>query len=150
MKRAVLAVAIVALFVACGKETTPSRDHYPVLREKVFRLQQAVAAKNPAAIDSLMSAEVEDLNLGPDSLLSFVYGPSGALAFETFGDCEILYTDKKARIDCWIMDSTHAQDRPVTFTFVSSDDTLWLLKRFEITPPVRIDDVDSIPPDTTR
>lgn len=153
MMRIILATTALSgllLFASCGKERTPSRDHYPVLKDNVFYLQQAVAAKDRATLDSLMRADKLDRSLSVDSLLSFVFGPRGDYPFEVFGDCEIIYTDQKARIDCWIMDSTRTQNRPITFTYVNADDTLWWVKRFEVTPPVRPSGADTAIADSSR
>jgi hypothetical protein len=113
----------------CGGGT-PSREQIPLLRQRLARLQEAIAQRNRAAIDSIMSVQALSLDLSSDSLLSYVYGPERDFAFEKLGDYEILYTKKKARIDCYIMDSTESTDRPLTLTFVHEHDQ-WLLKRFE-------------------
>ncbi|MCB2202283.1 hypothetical protein KQH51_05380 [bacterium] len=146
MRRLILlgiSLAVVSLTLTCGEDETPSRDYYPILKENVYRLQEAVADRDPAAIDSMLTVESLDLNMSSDSLLSFVYGSSGDLPFEAFGDCKIMYTDRKARIDCWIMDSTRSEDRSITFTYVLVQDSTWLLKRFEVTPDVSITDIDT-------
>ena len=124
------AVIVLALLSAGCNEKTPSRDHIPVLKEKVYTLQEAVKAQNRAAIDSILSPEILSIGQSSDSLLRFVYSPDDQFAFERFGDCEIVYTSDKARIDCFMMDSTAQTNRPIVFTFVYKHD-LWLLKRFE-------------------
>lgn len=133
--------AIIVLSAGCGVKT-PSRDHIPVLKERLYELQLAVADKNRAAIDSLLSVKMLDIDQSSDSLLSFVYGPDGNFAFEQFGNYEIAYTKDKARIDCFIMDTTHAMDRPITFT-LNYDDNLWLFKRFETGLPALTDTLDT-------
>jgi hypothetical protein len=125
----VVLASLVLLTTGCSEET-PSRDHIPILKEKVYLLQQAVKEKNRAAIDSLLSPKILSYQQSSDSLLSFVYGPDDRFAFEQFGNCEIAYTSNRARIDCFVMDSTGRKDRPIVFTFVHKHD-LWLLKRFE-------------------
>lgn len=122
-------IALALLTVSCSKET-PSRDHIPVLKERVYSLQQAVKERNRPAIDSLMAPEIRSLKQGPDSLLCFVYGLDDKFAFERFGDCDIVYTADKARIDCYVMDSTAQTIRPIVLTFIYKH-KLWLLKRFE-------------------
>jgi hypothetical protein len=126
-----VAVAVAAiLMTACGKEKTPNRDYIPQLRTSLNNLQIAVMDRNRAQIDSMLSVQILDIKEDSDSLLKFIYGPDGDYAFERFGDAEIFYTDNKARIDAYIMDSTAAKDRPVTFTLVR-EHGMWLLKRFE-------------------
>jgi hypothetical protein len=122
-------IVLVCLSIGCT-EKTPSRDHIPVLKERIYLLQEAVKAKNRAAIDSLMTPEILSIGQSSDSLIRFVYGLNDRFAFERFGNCEIVYTADKARIDCFIMDSTSQNNRPIVFTFVYKHD-LWLLKRFE-------------------
>ncbi len=122
-------LASLALLAGCSK-VTPSRDHIPLLKERVYLLQQAVKEKNRAAIDSLLSPKILSYQQGSDSLLSFVYGSDDRFVFERFGNCEIAYTSDKARIDCFVMDNTDRTDHPIVFTFVHKHD-LWLLKRFE-------------------
>ncbi|MEW5993804.1 MAG: hypothetical protein AB1744_05335 [Candidatus Zixiibacteriota bacterium] len=118
-----------AMVISCSEETPP-REHIPVLKQQVYRLQEAVKARDGAAIDSLLSPEILSVKQSSDSLLRFVYGPEDDFAFERFGDCEIVYTADMARIDCFVMDSAARMDRPIVLTFVYKHD-LWLLKRFE-------------------
>ena len=125
----IVLVSLALLAAGCSQET-PSRDHIPLLKERVYLLQQAVKEKNRATIDSLLSPKILSYRQDSDSLLRFVYGPDGRFPFERFGNCEIVYTSDKARIDCFVMDSTGHTDRPIVFTFVHKHD-LWLLKRFE-------------------
>lgn len=125
----IVLVSLVLVTVGCN-EKTPSRDHIPLLKERVYLLQEAVKEKNLAAIDSLLSPKILSYKQDSDSLLRFVYGPNGQFAFNRFGNCEIAYTSDKARIDCFVMDSMENKNRPIVFTFVYKHD-LWLLKRFE-------------------
>lgn len=125
------AIALCAWFVGCT-EQEPSREHIPLLRQQLYKLQEAVAAKNASAIDSILSVDALPLGMTSDSLLKLVYGPEDNFPFLLFGDAEILYTNEKARIDCFIMDSTSGHDRPLTVTLVYQH-SLWLLKRFEPT-----------------
>jgi hypothetical protein len=62
--------------------------------------------------------------------LKFVYGADGLFIFESFGQPVIIYTDKVAKVEAYIMDSTHHTERPVIFTFIFDDDQ-WLLSKFE-------------------
>lgn len=101
-----------------------------MLKERIYALQVAVKEKNRAAIDSLLSIKIKSNQQSSDSLLSFVYGQSGDFPFERFGDCSIGYTDARALVDCFVMDSSATQDRPMILYWVYEHD-LWLLKRFE-------------------
>lgn len=130
----VAALAWLVMLVAGCSQETPSRDHIPLLKERVYLLQEAVKEKNRAGLDSLLSPKILSYRQSSDSLLRFVYGPDAQFAFERFGNCEIAYTSDKARIDCFVMDSTGHTDRPIVFTFVHNHD-LWLLKRFEAGKP---------------
>ncbi|MFQ6008761.1 MAG: hypothetical protein ACE5K8_07410 [Candidatus Zixiibacteriota bacterium] len=120
---------LVFLSIDCT-EKTPSRDLIPVLKESIYLLQEALKARNQAAIDSLMTPEILTIGQNSDSLIRFVYGSEDQFTFERFGNCEIVYTADIARISCFIMDSTSRTDRPIVFTLVNRHD-LWLLKRFE-------------------
>jgi hypothetical protein len=135
--------AMIVLLVGCGVKT-PSRDHIPVLKERLYELQLAVADRNRASIDSLLSVKMLDIKQSSDSLLGLVYGPGGDFAFEQFGNYDIAYTKNKARIDCFIMDTTHAKDRPISFTLIYDDD-LWLFKRFETDLPALTDTLEELP-----
>lgn len=128
------------LILNCGDKETVSRDHIPVIKERIYALQEAVKNRDTAALDSLVSEDMLDDGMDIDSLYRFVYGADGSFAFERFGEYEIFYTNKKARVDCYIQDSTLAEDRPAVFTFVLDDDR-WLLKRFEAGHPRK--DIDT-------
>ncbi len=127
---ALATVAPLALMAASCSEKTPSRDHIPILKQRLYLLQQAVKKKDRAAVDSLLSPKILSYQQNSDSLLRFVYGPDGLFAFAQFSNCEIRYTGGKARVDCFVVDSTGRTDRPIVFTFVH-EHNLWLLKRFE-------------------
>ncbi len=125
----VAAVVIVCL-MGCAEQSTPSRDHIPLIKEKLSFLQNGVLAKNPAAIDSVLSLKILDNGQSSDSLLKFIYGPDNGFAFKFFGEPMIIYTDKVAMIECYAMDSTKTKNRPVTLLF-SYDNEIWLLSKFE-------------------
>jgi len=122
---------IAFLLVFCSNEKTPSRDHIPLIKEKLSRLQEGVRNQNAGAIDSLLSVDILKNQQNSDSILSFVYGPGRLFIFESFGQPVIIYTDKVAKVECYIMDSTHQTNRPIILTFDNSSDQ-WLLNRFEI------------------
>ena len=114
----------------CGEKEPPSRDHFMEIKQRLYLVQEAVLRRDRTKLDSLMSDESLSIHLDSDSLLSFVYGANNAFPFDRFGDYQILYTDKKARIDCFINDSTDRNSRPFILTFVL-ENKQWLLKRFE-------------------
>ena len=118
------------LLVAGCSEKTPSRDHIPILKERLYQLQQVVRARNRAVMDSLLSPAILNYGQSSDSLLRFCFSPDGSFAFEQFGNCDIAYTNNRALAECFVMDSTNRTDRPIRLTFVYEHD-LWLLKRFE-------------------
>lgn len=126
---AILLLSVLAL-ITCGKEKTPSRDHIPLIKESIARLQQSVLDKSPAAIDSLLSVEILKYHQSSDSLLKFIYGPDGDFAFKSFGQADIVYTDEFAQVECFVQDSTANANRPIVLSFVFDLD-LWLLSRFE-------------------
>ena len=117
------------LLVGCSGKA-PTRKHIDQLRTVLQRLETAVQNRNRAAIDSLLSIQILDYHQNSDSLLRFVYGPDDSQAFKRFGLGEISYTESKARIDCFMMDSTAQRDRPCVLTLVY-EHGLWLLKHFE-------------------
>lgn len=138
-----LALFIFAL-VGCGPEKTPSRDYFPILKEGLNQLQAAVLARDTAAVDSLVIPKLRKDNKGADSLFRYVYGPDNSFAFEKFGDYEIVYTHSKARIDCYVMDSTGSQDRPTTLIYELTKEH-WLLKSIAPrTKPLHEDDTTAI------
>jgi hypothetical protein len=118
----------------CGPEELPSRDQIPILKQNLYALEQAVSARNRAAIDSLLSIAILDAGQDSDSLLRFVYGPAGDFPFHRLGDYEIFYSNKIAVIKCQIMDSTEQSNRPLRLLY-EFDEELWLLKEFGIGDP---------------
>ena len=129
-------VALILLAAGCDKKP-PNRDHIPVLRQRLYDLQVSVAEKNRTAIDSLLSVSILENNQSSDSLLKFIYNYNDSyFPFERFGNYAIMYTDKAAQIECFIMDSAGTADRPVVLTLVFEHD-LWLLKKFEAGEMVR-------------
>ncbi len=131
---AVIAAILAAGLMAGCSTKSPDRNQIPVLRKRLFALQQAVQEQNRAALDSLLSVQILARKQSSDSLLNFVYGADGAFAFRQFELGEIIYTDNKARIDCYVMDTTGRRDRPIVLTLVNEHD-MWLLKHFEEAPP---------------
>ena len=116
--------------LGCAEKRTPSRDHIPLIKEKLSYLQNGVRTRNRAVIDSVLSVKILDIGQSSDSLLKFVYDTDNSFAFEIFGEPVIIYTDKVAMIECYLMDSTRTKNRPVTLLF-SYDNEIWLLSKFE-------------------
>ena len=121
---------MLSCLLGCAEKKTPSRDHIPLIKEKLSYLQNGVLTRNRAVIDSALSVKILDIEQSSDSLLNFVYGADNSFAFELFGEPVIIYTDKVAMIECYIMDSTRTKDRPITLLF-SYDSEVWLLSKFE-------------------
>ncbi len=130
--RAYLTGLLASLLIlgSCAEKKPPARNHIPILKARLFSLQEAVETQNRAAIDSLLSVQILDNNQNSDSLLRFAYGPDGGFEFRQFAVGEITYTNDNARIDCFVMDSSRTRDRPLILTYIYQHDR-WLLKRFE-------------------
>jgi hypothetical protein len=125
-----VAIAFVALlFVESCTEKTPDRNHIPVLKQQVYRLQEAVKERNSAAIDSLLSPKILRNNQNSDSLLHFVYGDDQSTTFSQFGNCEIAYTKDQAIINCVVLDGHGEVVRPITFVLELQQD-LWLFTQY--------------------
>ena len=132
MKITCTSLMFVLLLVLMGcSEKTPSRDHIPNIKERVYLLQEAIKDQNRAAIDSLLSTDILDAGQNSDSLISFCFGTDGSFGFERLGNCVIAYTDNNAEARCFVMDSTGGEDHPVKLMWVQQHD-MWLLSRFEI------------------
>ena len=130
MKNILKIIIVTTVFIlGCG-ERSPKRDHIPVIKNSLLKLQTSVKESNRAAIDSLLSVSILDKDQSSDSLLSFVYGFDGSFMFEQFGMAEFFYTNKQGRIDCYIMDSTHSKDRPFVL-FIAYEHDKWLFTSFE-------------------
>lgn len=121
------------MLVACAKQS-PRRDQIPLLKNRLYQLQTSVKQRNTAAIDSLLSVSIIAKKQSSDSLLNYVYGPEGDFAFERFGNYNIIYTSDKARIECYVMDSTSSANRPVVF-FLANEHDMWLFTSFEVGTP---------------
>lgn len=116
------------MYTGCGEKKI-NRDYIPILKKNLYKLQMAVKDKNISQIDSLLSVKVLRKKQSSDSLLHFVYGSDNSFDFVQFGNAEIVYTNKKARIDCYIMDSTSSFNRPIVL-FLEYDHDLWLFTSF--------------------
>ena len=125
----VILVFVLIIAVGCGKEKV-ARNHFPIIKANIYTLQIAVKEKNIAQIDSLLSVKILDKNQSSDSLLRFVYGDANNFKFVQFGNAEIVHTNDKARVDCYIMDSTSSHDRPFVL-FLSYENDLWLFSSFK-------------------
>jgi hypothetical protein len=123
------------LTAGCGEEKLPSRDEIPILRARVYALEQGILHQDRAAIDSLLSVEVLKSGHDSDSLLRFVYGSDGAFPFYRLGDYNIIYGNDVAVVKCYIMDSTEGHDRPFKLQFRREAETPWLVRSFEADEP---------------
>lgn len=129
MKRVLITLLSLGL-AGCG-EDIPDRNLIPVIKERLFVLQEAVQRQDLGALDSLITDQAEQRNCGGDSLIRFVTGSHG---FIRFGNCEIMYTQSRARADCFLVDAAGQDGRQITMTFARSGDR-WLLDRFEPARP---------------
>ena len=123
-------IVLAALVIAACGERTPKRDYMTIIKDRFDRLQAALREKNGAALDSLSSREMIDDGMTVDSLLGFVSGADRTHVFGRFGKYEIIYNNKKARIDCPLVDTAGQVYQAVTLTFAREKDD-WKLKRFE-------------------
>jgi len=123
-------LCFLTLLIGCDEQKPPSRDQIPVLRQRLFDLGQAIAARSAPALDSMMSVDILDYGLSSDSLLRFIYGPQFDNPFMSLGDYRILYNDNIAVIECYAMDTSGQAGQPVKLLFKSEDD-IWLLTKFE-------------------
>ena len=100
MKRVIfLTVGCLGLIALEGcKEKTPNRDYIPVIKQRVFLLQQAIKERSKVALDSLLTEEFASIS-GADSVVQFSYGADPDFQFDRFGRTEIFYTDARARVD---------------------------------------------------
>ena len=124
-------VGLVSIFGGCDKEKLPSRDHIPILKQNLYALEQAINARNRAAVDSLLSVEILDVGQDSDSLLRLVYGPTDDFPFYRLGNYDIFYDNNIAVINCYIMDSTEQTDRPLRLQYKHKEE-LWLIKEFRV------------------
>lgn len=130
-KRQIFLMAVMlACLPGCAEQSTPSRNHIPLIKEKLSYLQNGVLTRNRAAIDSVLSVKILDIGQSSDSLLKFIYGADNSFEFELFGEPVIIYTDQAAMIECYLMDSARTKNRPMNLLF-SYDNEIWLLSRFE-------------------
>ncbi|MBI5266579.1 MAG: hypothetical protein HY851_05020 [candidate division Zixibacteria bacterium] len=131
-----ISIVVAALAMATCGERTPKRDYMAVIKSRFDRLQTALRDRNGVVLDSLSSRTMIRDGMTIDSLLSFAEGPDRAGRFARFGRYEIIYNNKKARIDCSLVDSAGRAYQSVTLTFVRESDD-WKLKRFEpALPPI--------------
>ena len=135
IRQSLLSLVVIGLLLLTGcDKQTPSRDHIPILKERVYALQVAIKSENRTAIDSLLSTDILKVEQGSDSLLSFCWGADRDFAFDRLGDCGFVYTDQHAVTECFVMDSTGTRGQPVRLTWVYQHD-LWLLQRFDRPEP---------------
>jgi hypothetical protein len=128
-RTALICFSLAVLLAACSKEELPSREQIPVLRGRLFALQQALSGQKRGAIDSLLSVDILELHQDSDSLLRFVYGADGTFPFRRLGDYTIFFSNELAVIDCFVMDSTARHDRPLRLIYKLNNKS-WLLKEF--------------------
>ena len=126
---AICLISMLAVAWGC-REKTPSRDYIPVIKERIFAVQEAIKARGKNAIDSLLTEDYA-AGGGADSLVQFVNGADPTFAFERFAHTEIYYTNDRARVDCVIMGQDNRWLRSATLTFERKKER-WLLKQITV------------------
>lgn len=130
MKRR-LANSIIVIFALAAiwscREKSPSRDYIPIIRQRVYEVQEAIKSRGRNAIDSLLTEEYAAAG-GADSLVQFANGSDPAFAFSRFTHTEIYYTNDKARVDCLIVGQDNRSLKSATLTFERRKER-WLLKQ---------------------
>lgn len=128
--RKLLAVTVVCLgiIVVSGcKEKTPNRDYIPVIKQRVYLLQQAIKERSKGALDSLLTDEYASIS-GADSVVQFSNGEDPNFQFDRFGRTEIFYTDSRARVDGNIVGVDGRILKEMTLTYEHRGER-WLLKK---------------------
>ncbi|PWB68212.1 hypothetical protein C3F09_12175 [candidate division GN15 bacterium] len=128
----VLIVFVLTAVWSC-REKSPSRDYIPIIKQRVYEVQEAIKSRGRNAIDSLLTQDYAAAG-GADSLVQFTNGSDPTFVFNRFAHTEIYYTNDKARVDCLIMGKDSRNLRSATLTFERKKD-VWLLK--QITPGMR-------------
>ncbi|MCM2271152.1 MAG: hypothetical protein NDJ18_01170 [candidate division Zixibacteria bacterium] len=113
-------------FEGC-KEKTPNRDYIPVIKQRVYLLQQAIKERSKVALDSLLTDEYASVS-GADSVVQFSYGADPNFQFDRFGRTEIFYTDSRARVDGNIVGVDGRILKEMTLTYEHRGER-WLLKK---------------------
>lgn len=129
MKRIIFlsSLLLVALLVPGCKEKTPNRNYIPVIKQRVFVLQQAIKDRSKTALDSLLTEEYRSRS-GADSVVQFSYGEDPTFQFDHFGGAEIFYTDSRARVDGNVVGVDGRILKEMTLIYEHQGER-WLLKR---------------------
>jgi hypothetical protein len=124
------------------EDELPSRDLIPVIKNRIYLVQEAIKVKIKYGIDTLLTSDYAEEN-GADSLVQFAYGTDPTFEFDRFASTEIYFTNDKARVDCIITGKDNRVLKSATLTFERKK-TRWLLKK--IGPGLK--SVDSIKADS--
>ena len=125
---------MMTIIVGAGcREKSPSRDYIPVIKQRIYVVQEAIKSRGKNAIDSLLTEDFAASG-GADSLVQFANGADPNFAFARFANTEIFYTNDKARVDCVIMGENGLRLRSATLTFERHKEQ-WLLK--QVSPGTR-------------
>ena len=120
---------VIAFTLSCA-DKTPDRNYIPIIKDRLYLVQEAFRSRNTAALDSLVADNLKDDTASFKNMVRLIYGSDGSFTFQRFGDCEIAYVDNAARADCFSVDATGRQGRPLTVTFERNGKS-WLLKRIQ-------------------
>lgn len=133
------AVCAAAMLTGC-KEKTPNRDFFPVIKQRVFLLQEAIRNRTATGLDSLLAPDYAERG-GADSVVQFAYGEDPKFQFARFGETEIFYTDERARVDGVIVGEDGQVLRDMILIYEHRGDR-WLLKRIGPGEPSGVDSLD--------
>lgn len=127
LKTAIIGVGVMVIAAAGCREKSPSRDYIPIIKQRIYVVQEAIKSRGKNAIDSLLTTEYAASG-GADSLVQFANGSEPGFVFARFANTEIYYTNDKARVDCIIVGENGLRLRSATLTFEHFKDQ-WLLKQ---------------------
>lgn len=130
LRQVITTAAVGAAFLGYGcKEKTPNRDYFLQIKEQIVKLQNAVRKRDRGPVEALLTSDYVARG-GADSVVQFSFGDRPGFEFAAYGRAVILYTNERARVDCFVSDSAGHELRPATLTFEHVKDS-WLLKRIE-------------------
>ena len=128
-----MAVGFTLLSVSCSNET-PNRNYIPVIKDRLYLVQEALRTRNSVGLDSLVSEGLREDTASFRNMIELIYGRGGDFTFQRFGDCEIVYNDNAARADCFSLDLTGQRGRALIVT-LERHNKIWLLKRIQEAHP---------------
>ncbi len=128
-----MAVGFTLVSVSCSNKA-PNRTYIPVIKDRLYLVQEALRTRNSVGLDSLVSEELKEDTASFRNMIELIYGREGDFTFQRFGDCEIVYDDNAARADCISLDSAGQRGRALIVTLERHNKS-WLLKRVQEAQP---------------